>query len=138
MKKKPFLSTPQYPNSLCYFLGKHLCSYLSLDLKLHNWYCHSADLQSFSSVRPTNCFFKNKSLFETFHLCYFQFIIFWLIVLQRRGFLSSFFVLGRVLRHFVNVLLQNHKNLKQNVAEMSQDRTCPRTKKLDTKSVFQT
>ena len=39
----------------------------------------------------------------------------------RRGLVSSFFILGRVLRHFCNVLLQNNRNLKQNIAEMSQD-----------------
>ena len=68
-----FLSASQYTNSytVCWFLGKNLCNYLSQDLKLHNRYCHSADLQSFSSVRATNCFCKNKSLFETFHLWHF-------------------------------------------------------------------
>ena len=32
-----------------------------------------------------------------------------------------FIVLGRILRHFCNVLLQNNRNLKKNIAEMSQD-----------------
>ena len=36
---------------------------------------------------------------------------------SRRGLVSSIFVLGRVLRHFCNVLLQNNENLKQNIAE---------------------
>ena len=36
-------------------------------------------------------------------------------------FVSSFFILGRVLRHFCNVLLYNNGNLKQNIAEKSQD-----------------
>ena len=52
----------------------------------------------------------------------------------RRGFVSNFLVLGRVLRHFCNVLLLSNKNLKQNIAEMSQDAS--QDKKQDTKSVF--
>ena len=32
-----------------------------------------------------------------------------------------FFILGRILRHFCNVLLQNNGNQEQNIAEMSQD-----------------
>ena len=33
----------------------------------------------------------------------------------RRGFVPCFFVIGRVLRHFCNVLLQNNENVKQNL-----------------------
>ena len=38
---------------------------------------------------------------------------------KRRGFVSIFFILGRVLRHFCNVLLLNKGSIKQNIAEMS-------------------
>ena len=37
----------------------------------------------------------------------------------RTGFVSSFFVLGRVLGHLCNVLLKIPVGLKQNIAEMS-------------------
>ena len=37
----------------------------------------------------------------------------------RRGFVSSFFVLRRVLKHLCNVLLWHNGNLKQNIAETS-------------------
>ena len=40
---------------------------------------------------------------------------------MRTEFVSSFFVLGRVLGHFCNVLLQIPIVLKQNIEEMSQD-----------------
>ena len=45
-----------------------------------------------------------------------------------------FFILGGVLTHFCNVLLQNNGNLKKNIAEMSQDAS--QYKKLDTKWVL--
>ena len=38
------------------------------------------------------------------------------------SFVSSIFVLERVLRHFCNVLLQDKGSMKQNIAEMSQDK----------------
>ena len=41
--------------------------------------------------------------------------------LIRTDFVSSFFVLGRILGHSCNVLLQIPVVLKQNIAEMSQD-----------------
>ena len=41
-------------------------------------------------------------------------------------FCVLFFILGRVLGHLCNVLLQNNGNLKQNIAKMS--RTRPRIK----------
>ena len=58
---------------------------------------------------------------QTFAVYIDQTVVTFQLLHLKTVFVSSFFVLGRVLRHFCNVCLYIPVALKQNIAEMSQD-----------------